>query len=129
MIDDPATVTRLIEQMQEQLPIPAFPTKEIVRTLRRGGPSVSVKRALTVQHVFYAGDEAGIVCDVTPARDSKTVMLVSLTHLRIAPDTHSSLPSWPTRSCEWDASPPLIDSYDTITEGSTTLECYWLDYV
>ena len=86
MIDDPATVARLIEQMQEHLPIPAFPTKEIVRTLRRGGASVSVKRALTVQHVFYPGDEAGIVCDVTPARDSKTVMLVSLTHLRIAPD-------------------------------------------
>ena len=80
------TVARLMGQMQEYLPIPAFPSKEIVRTLRRGGAKVSVKRGLTVKHVFYTGDEAGIVCDVTPARDSKTVMLVSLTHLRIAPD-------------------------------------------
>ena len=34
----------------------------------------------------YAGDEAGIVCDVTPTRNAKTVVLVSLTHLRIAAD-------------------------------------------
>src|SRR6266581_5354543 len=85
MIDNPTTVGRLLEQMHEHLPIPAFPTKEIVRTLRRGGVKASVDRALTVKHVFYAGDEAGLACDVTPARDAKTVVLVSLTHLRIAP--------------------------------------------
>lgn len=84
MIDNPATVTGLLQQMQDHLPIPAFPTKEIVRTLRRGGLKASVDRALSVKHVFYAGDEAGIACDVTP-RDAKTVVLVSLTHLRIAP--------------------------------------------
>ena len=86
MIDNPRTVARLIEQMQNHLPMPAFPTQEIVRTLRRGGVKVSVERAVSVKHVFYAGDEAGIVCDVTPARDVKTVVLVSLTHLRIAAD-------------------------------------------
>ena len=86
MIDNPATVSRLLEQMHDHLPIPAFPTKEIVRTLRRGGVQASVDRALSVKHVFYAGDEAGIACDVTPTRDAKTVVLVSLTHLRIAPD-------------------------------------------
>ena len=85
LIDNPATVVSLLEQMHEHLPIPAFPTKEIVRTLRRGGLKASVDRALSVKHVFYAGDEAGIACDVTPTRDAKTVVLVSLTHLRIAP--------------------------------------------
>jgi hypothetical protein len=85
MIDNPATVTRLLDQMQDHLPIPAFPTKEIVRTLRRSGVKASVGRALSVKHAFYAGDEAGIACDVTPTRDAKTVVLVSLTHLRIAP--------------------------------------------
>src|SRR6266852_282114 len=64
----------------------AFPTREIVRTLRRGGVNASVERALSVKHVFYAGDEGGIVCDVTPRRDAKEVFVVSLTHLRIAPD-------------------------------------------
>jgi len=86
MIDTPATVARLIAQLHGYLPIPAFPTKDIVRTLRRGGVKASVERTLSVKHVFYAGDEAGIVCDVTPTREAKTVVLVSLTHLRIAAD-------------------------------------------
>ena len=86
MIDNPVTVARLLEQMHDHLPIPAFPTKEIVRTLRRGGVKVSVERAVSVKHVFYAGDEAGIVCDVTPNQGAKEVFVVSLTHLRMAPD-------------------------------------------
>jgi hypothetical protein len=86
MIDNPAIVASLFEQMQEYLPIPAFPTREIVRALRRGGVKASVDRALSIKHVLYAGDEAGIACDVTPARDAQTVVLVSLTHLRIAPE-------------------------------------------
>ncbi len=86
MIDDPGRVASLIAHMHSHLPLPAFPTKEIVRTLRRGGVKASADRALLVKHVLYAGDEAGIACDVTPARDAKTVVLVSLTHLRIAPD-------------------------------------------
>ena len=72
-------------QMQHHLPIAAFPTKEIVRTLRRGGLKASVDRALSVKHMLYAGDEVGIACDVTPTPDAKTVVLVSLAHLRIAP--------------------------------------------
>ena len=85
MIDNPGTVAMLLEQMDDQLPIPAFPTKDVVRTLRRRGVKASTDRALSVQRVFYAGDEAGIVCDVTPSRAAKEVLIVSLTHLRIAP--------------------------------------------
>ena len=66
MIDNPRTTARLLEQMQGHLPIPAFPTKEIVRILRRAGVEARVDRALSVKRVFYAGDEGGIVCDVTP---------------------------------------------------------------
>lgn len=84
MIDNLATVARLLEQMQDHLPIPAFPTKDIVRTLRRGGVKASVDHALSIKRVFYAGDEGGICCDVTPRRANE-VFIVSLTHLRIAP--------------------------------------------
>src|SRR6516164_7469016 len=84
MIDNPGTVARLLEQMQNHLPIPALPTKDVVRILRRRGVKASTERALSVTRVFYAGDEAGIVCDVTPSRDDKEVLIVSLTHLRIA---------------------------------------------
>lgn len=86
MIDNPATVARLLEQIKEHLPLPAFPTKELVRTLRRGGVKASTGRALSITRVFYAGDEGGIVCDVTPGRGAKEVFIVSLTHLRIAPE-------------------------------------------
>lgn len=85
MIDNPETVASLLEQMENQLPIPALPTKDVVRTLRRRGVHASTDRPLSVNRVFYAGDEAGIVCDVTPSRAAKEVLIVSLTHLRIAP--------------------------------------------
>ena len=84
MIDNPAAVATLLQQLEDQLPMPAFPTKEVVRILRRGGLKVSVDRALSVTRVFYAGDEGGICCDVTP-RGAKEVFIVSLTHLRLAP--------------------------------------------
>lgn len=93
MIDNPRTVARLIEQLQAHLPIPAFPTKEIVRTLRRGGVKASVDRPLSIKHVLYAGDEGGIICDVTPGRDAKEVFLVSITHVRLAPDHPLFAPS------------------------------------
>jgi hypothetical protein len=85
VIDNPGTVATLLGRMDDQLPIPAFPTKDVVRTLRRRGVKASTDRALSVKRVFYAGDEAGIVCDVTPSRAAKEVLIVSLTHLRIAP--------------------------------------------
>jgi hypothetical protein len=85
MIDNPGTVARLLEQMEDQLPISAFPTKDVVRILRRRGVKASVDRALSIKRVFYAGDEAGIVCDVTPSQAAKEVLIVSLTHLRIGP--------------------------------------------
>jgi hypothetical protein len=84
MIDNPATVARLMEQLPGQLPMPVFPTKELVRTLRRRAVKASVHRALTIKRVFYAGDEGGIVCDVTPSQGAKEVFVVSLTHLRLA---------------------------------------------
>jgi len=68
MIDNPGTVAVLLEQMEDQLPIPAFPTKDIVRILRRGGVKAAVDRPLSVKRMFYAGDEGGIVCDVTPSQ-------------------------------------------------------------
>jgi hypothetical protein len=76
---------RLLEQMGDQLPISAFPTKDIVRILQRRGVKAYVDRALSITRVFYAGDEAGIVCDVTQRRAAKEVLIVSLPHLRIAP--------------------------------------------
>jgi hypothetical protein len=35
MIDDSATVARLMDDMHSYLPMPAYPTKDLARTLRR----------------------------------------------------------------------------------------------
>src|SRR5262245_9432457 len=86
MIDDPATVARLMKQLEADLPIPAYPTKELAQTLRQRGTKISANRVLYIQSVFYFGDEGGIACDVTPTHDEKTGIVVSLTHLRLPPD-------------------------------------------
>ena len=85
MIDDPAAVARLMEEMRAHLPIPVLPTKELVRTLREQGLKIGRERVLYVKRVFYLGDEGGIACDVTPGGDAKEAFVVSLTHLRIDP--------------------------------------------
>jgi hypothetical protein len=83
MIDDPAIVAKLMLQMEEHLPLPATPTSATVRQLRAQGLKISAERVLFIQRVFYAGDEGGIMCDVTPAKDAKAAMVISLTHLRV----------------------------------------------
>ena len=81
MIDDPATVARLMEQLQAHLPIPAHPTPELARLLRERGLRVRTERVLSIVRVYYLGDEGGICCDVTPPGDEKRPLIVSLTHL------------------------------------------------
>jgi hypothetical protein len=50
----PETVARLVVEMESQLPTPAFPTKDVVRTLRRRGVQASTDRALSVKRVLHA---------------------------------------------------------------------------
>ena len=39
-------------------------------------------RNLQINSVFYTGDEAGIMCSISP-KDSKLPVIISLTHLKI----------------------------------------------
>ena len=86
MIDDIAQVEDLIGKIEAQLPIPATPTSATIRQLRTQGLKISAGRVLFIQRVFYGGDEGGILCDVTPTKDAKSVLVISLTHLRVAPN-------------------------------------------
>jgi hypothetical protein len=85
MIDDFAQVTDLIGKIEAQLPIPASPTSATVKQLRAQGLKIGAGRVLFIQRVFYGGDEGGIMCDVTPTKDAKSVLVISLTHLRVTP--------------------------------------------
>ncbi|TAK20124.1 MAG: hypothetical protein EPO26_18685 [Chloroflexota bacterium] len=84
-IDDPDAATRLMDDMQSHLPIPASVTPELVRIPRSRGLSVGHRRSLVIGRLFYMGDEGGICCDVTSGGDPKDALVVSLTHLRLPP--------------------------------------------
>jgi len=85
MIDDYAKAMELMHRMEAHLPIPARPTRALVRLMRDKGIKLGRDQELRIQDVFYFGDEGGISCNVTPSRDAKEVLIASLTHLRIDP--------------------------------------------
>ena len=83
MIDDYARAMDLVHKMKEQLPIPVRLGSPVKRTLREKGLTLSRDQKFEIKRVFYFGDEGGIMCDVTPAKDAKEAVVVSLTHLLI----------------------------------------------
>ena len=83
MIDDYAQAMELMRKMEAHLPIPARPTGTYIRVLREQGVKVARDQELQIKRVFYLGDEGGIACDVTPSRDAREAVVVSITHLRV----------------------------------------------
>lgn len=83
MIDDPATVTALLRQMEAQLPIPALATTALVHTLRKSGVKIASTRRVQIDQVLYLGDEGGIACGITFPGQADNAVVVSLTHLRL----------------------------------------------
>ena len=84
MIDDCEQAMELLHEMEAQLPIAAQPTATMVRALRDQGHRISRDRELSIQSVFYAGDEAGIVCALEPLEGIKIALVISVTHLQVA---------------------------------------------
>ena len=76
---------KLIKEMERYLPIPAYPSKELLQLLRKQGKNISRDTELNITQVFDSGDAGGIVCTVL--EENKEVLIVSLTHLKIKP-TH-----------------------------------------
>lgn len=73
----------LIEEMESCLPIPAYPSKELRRILRKALKDIDINMELEITRVFDSGDVGGIVCTI---KENDQVFVVSLTHLRIKPD-------------------------------------------
>jgi hypothetical protein len=83
MIDDYARAMDLLHRMEDQLPIPARLGTPVARMLREKGITVTRSQEVEIRRVFYASDEGGIVCDVTPTQDSREAVVISLTHLLV----------------------------------------------
>ncbi|MCK4736748.1 MAG: hypothetical protein KAT65_30110 [Methanophagales archaeon] len=76
---------KLIKEMERYLPIPVYPSKELLQLLRKQGKDINRDTELNITRVFDSGDAGGIVCTVL--EENKEVLSVSLTHLKIKP-TH-----------------------------------------
>lgn len=81
-IDDTKQVEALLENMARHLPIRAEIQRQTANYLRAQGVSIPPHRQVSIQKVFYNGDEGGIVCAISP-QESKESLVISLTHLKI----------------------------------------------
>jgi hypothetical protein len=85
MIDDYAKAMEMMEKMKARLPIPVFPKKPLVHTLRDKGSKITSQQMLSIKAVIYLGDEGGIGCDLGMIGNEKEVLMCSLTHLSLNP--------------------------------------------
>ena len=73
----------LIKEMESCLPIPAYPSKELRRILRKTWKDIDINTELEINAVFDSGGAGGIVCTII--EENGQVFITSLTHLRIKP--------------------------------------------
>ena len=69
----------LATKINENLPIIAFPTRELVQIFRKSGHPITLKTWLTITSVHNSGDISGIMCKVELVDGYK--MSCALTHL------------------------------------------------
>ena len=82
MIDDIEKSVALVERMKATLPMRAFTTMELRKTLQQSSEQI-FPHECSVNEIRYMGDEGGIACSLDFGfSDTKVVHIVSITHLR-----------------------------------------------
>jgi hypothetical protein len=82
MIDNQSQVERLLHKLTEAMPLPAMASPALMAELRGRFSTNKVSLDCRVTKVTYAGDEGGIVCQLTfDAEEIKERFFVSITHL------------------------------------------------
>jgi hypothetical protein len=69
----------LTVKINENLPLKAYPIRELVQIFRKNGHPITLKTELTVTSVHNSGDISGIMCTVELVDGYK--MACALTHL------------------------------------------------
>ena len=69
----------LISQLDNEIPITAYPIRELVQIFRNAGNPITLQSKLTITSIFNSGDISGIMCSIL-GNDGK-VGACSLTHL------------------------------------------------
>ncbi|MSR56635.1 MAG: hypothetical protein EXS05_03045 [Planctomycetaceae bacterium] len=85
MIDNEQEAYGLIEALNDHLPMRAYATAPLVKAVHQEGAHIKVNDAVKVDSVLYLGDEGGIACAIG-LLGGKTVVVTSLTHLRVDSD-------------------------------------------
>ena len=75
----------MIEALNEHLSMRAYATPPLVKAIRQEGADIKVNDEVEIDSVLYLGDEGGIACAIG-LWGGKTVVVTSLTHLRIDRD-------------------------------------------
>lgn len=84
-IDNYAQAMDLHKKLEACLPFQVRPGKQFLKMMQQQGKSFSADQDLTVDKIFYGGDEGGITCTLHPEAEAKEVFAVSITHLIIDP--------------------------------------------
>ena len=69
----------LTKKLEQEIPITAYPIRELVQIFREKGNLITLKSKLTITSVFNSGDISGIICTV--GENTENVFSCSLTHL------------------------------------------------
>lgn len=69
----------LTENINKNLPLKAYPIRELVQIFRKDGHPITLKTELTITSVYNSGDISGIMCTVELTDGYK--MACALTHL------------------------------------------------
>jgi len=73
----------LTEKIEKNLPLKAFPIRELVQIFRDKGNPITLKKELTITNVHNSGDISGIMCNIQ--NNDENVIICSLTHLTFSP--------------------------------------------
>lgn len=87
MIDNPAQLNELLGRLQQAMPLPAIISRRLAAMLRQRSPRSAIPSQCQVTSVSYAGDEGGIICQISYSgwSEEKELLLVSITHLEFSP--------------------------------------------
>jgi len=76
----------LTKKLENEIPITAYPIRELVQIFRDKGNPITLKSKLTITRVMNSGDISGIMCAVMEKDDN--IIACALTHLIFDPKFH-----------------------------------------
>jgi hypothetical protein len=78
----------LNKKLEDELPIAAYPIRELVQIFRQNNMPLTLKTEVKITSVFNSGDISGIICTIHDTDNVKNEMVCSLTHLMFDTSFH-----------------------------------------